>query len=542
MIDAREQGSGKELQPPAVAQDTVGRASWEDPCLPFRQRLHKYWRQMLVHVWGPAGSVAFHVVALGLLVAFVVRPRNIPVPEPPPIIVRDPTTPPVLDPTAPVPPPDAPKPIQPDPPNASDFHGLAIRDADGPNSPTQGSTIPVEGPDVPTVAPLPLDPVARSPLVRNGLYQTRHGSDRAAALKTYDCGPGGAKATETAVQNALRWLKREQQTDGSWKGTSIPAMTSLALLTYLAHGETPAPGEFGATVKKAIEWLIADQEADGHFKGRDGNDYTQPIAAYALCEAYGMTQHPAAREAARKAVVLVVKGQKAAGTFNYKLETATDRNDTSYMAWCCQALKAAKMAGLEADVPGLEMAIKKAVMGLKLNADPNGGFGYVGRGHTGLSGAGALCLQLFGATRAPEVKATLAFLAPTTCSFANWDKQPYDANASPLYYWYYITQAKFQDSQETFKTWNAQFAPELCRRQIIEKAALAGADGKRADVGHWESPAKSEHTGGVVQDTCLCTLMLEVYYRYLPSFKEVVAAPDVMAAAPKSGDVTVKVR
>jgi hypothetical protein len=35
------------------------------------------------------------------------------------------------------------------------------------------------------------------------------------------------------------------------------------------------------------------------------------------------------------------------------------------------------------------------------------------------------------------------------------------------------------------------------------------------DIGHWKSPCAGEHTGGVVQDTALCCLMLEVYYRYL---------------------------
>ena len=51
------------------------------------------------------------------------------------------------------------------------------------------------------------------------------------------------------------------------------------------------------------------------------------------------------------------------------------------------------------------------------------------------------------------------------------------------------------------------------------------------------------HSGGVVQDTCLCTLMLEVYYRYLPSFKHVEAGPDDVAATPaKNEDITVKIR
>jgi squalene cyclase len=285
--------------------------------------------------------------------------------------------------------------------------------------------------------------VVKSRLVMKGLYANRTAGGRKGALARYGKGGAGGSATEAAVLRALRWLKKNQESDGSWKGSKKnvpPAMTAMALLAYLAHGETPDKEEFGPTVKKALDWFIANQEANGRFKGRDGNDYSQPIAAYAVCEAYGLTQHPTIKDVAVKAITEVVKGQHASGGFNYKLEPASERNDTSYMAWCCQALKAAKMAGLESDVPDLEPAIKKAILGLKLNADPSGGFGYTSPGHTGLSGAGALCMQLLGAPRAGEVKRTMEFLAPCTFSFATPNQQPYGGGCQ-FYFWYYITQA-----------------------------------------------------------------------------------------------------
>ena len=151
-------------------------------------------------------------------------------------------------------------------------------------------------------------------------------------------------------------------------------------------------------------------------------------------------------------------------------------------------------------------------------------------------------MQLLGAPKAPEVLNTMKFLDTCTFSFATPDQQPYGAG-SQIYYWYYITQAKFQHSPETFAAWNKLFSPELCKQQMIERNAIEGPDGKMVDIGHWESPCKGEHTGGIVQDTCLCTLMLEVYYRYLPSFKKIEAAPDeVTAAAPKQEDVNVKIK
>jgi hypothetical protein len=386
----------------------------------------------------------------------------------------------------------------------------------------------------------------KSRLVMKGLYSNRTAGGRKGALGLYGKGGAGGAATEAAVLRALRWLKKNQTSEGYWEGSAKPAkpaMTAMALLCYLAHNETPQSLEFGATVKRALEYLVKAQDATGHFAGMDGYDYTQPIAAYALCEAYGLTQHPSLKDPAVKAITEVVKGQNPSGGFNYNLKPS-ERNDTSYMAWCCQALKAAKMAGLEPDVPGLASCMKKSIAGFKLNAGQSGGFGYDGPGNSGLSGAGALSMQLLGAAKAAEVVNTMTLLDPCTFSFDTPDKQPYGGDrGSHVYYWYYITQAKFQHSPETFAAWNKLFSPELCKQQQIEKNAIEGPDGKMADIGHWKSPAKSERTGGVVQDTALCCLMLEVYYRYLPSFRQVEAAPDdVAAVAPKADDVNVKIK
>jgi len=115
---------------------------------------------------------------------------------------------------------------------------------------------------------------------------------------------GATAASERAVLNALRWLKSVQEEDGAWSLASgggpvgkhstgaTPAMTGLALLAYLAHGETPNSEEFGPTVEKGLRWLQRAQESDGRFSGRDNHDYSHPIATFALCEAYGMTKNP----------------------------------------------------------------------------------------------------------------------------------------------------------------------------------------------------------------------------------------------------------
>lgn len=526
-----------------ATKDQGGLASWEEPHLTFRESLKKNWRQMSVHLWGPAGSLVFHVFAITALVAFATgNPATELISEPVVIeakAIQDLEKPPEPDKTQ-VQEPDPAVENQQD--NNIGFSTVAADDIGGAGNQETGIGLGSGDPSLPDKG-FEIATTVKSRLIMKGLFSNRTAGGRKGALGLYGKGGPGGAVTEAAVLRALRWLKKNQKSDGSWEGTGTPAMTAMALLCYLAHGETPQSPEFGATVKKAIDWFMANQNANGRFNGTDGNEYSHPIAAYAVCEAYALTQHPSLKELAVKAIAEVVKGQHASGGFNYKLEAVSERNDSSYMAWCCQALKAAKMAGLESDVPGLEAAIKRAIAGFKQNAGQSGGFGYTGPGATGLSGAGALCLQLLGVPRAAEVINTMTFLEPCTFSFAEPNKQPY-GGGSQVYYWYYITQAKFHHSPETFAAWNKQFSPELCRQQLIEKSAIEGPDGKMVDIGHWKSPVAGEHTGGLVQDTSLCCLMLEVYYRYLPSFKKAEAAPEEVAAvaAPKADDVTVKIK
>jgi hypothetical protein len=328
--------------------------------------------------------------------------------------------------------------------------------------------------------------------------------------------------TEGAVLRALRWLKKIQAQDGSWPQTK-PAMTGLALLCFLAHGEVPVSEEFGQTVEYAIRWLCEHQEGDGGFAGRDSHDYSHPIATYALCEAYSLTKIPSVRDVARKAVLRIVNGQHANGGFNYNLNNA-DRDDTSYMGWCAQALKAAKIAETldTEEMEKLDAAMKRTIEGFKKNYQEGnsgyGSFGYTGPGNTGLTGVGTLCLQLLGAADSPQAQNALANMED--CTF-NWDGGgKYNQN----YYWYYITQAKFHAGGGTWNRWNKLFSLTLCKNQTVIPNAIQGPDGKMKDIGYWEMErGLSGHTdqgeGVRVMNTCLACLQLEVYYRFLPSFR-----------------------
>ncbi len=392
--------------------------------------------------------------------------------------------------------------------------------------------------------PTPVDAVAivKSPVIMRGIYGSRTPGMRGSLMGRH----GAPAGTEEAVLRALRWLKKYQEYDGKWMAgagggvnysSGVPAaMTGLGLLTFLAHGETPTSEEFGETVEKAIRWLATNQKGNGHFEGADAHEYGHPIAAYALCEAYGMTKIPMLKNVAEKAIDVIIEGQQAGGGWNYNCSKPNPkRNDTSYSAWCGQALKAAKMAGLQNK--DLKKSIEDGVRGYKENAAQYGGFGYTDKGSTRLTGAGVLCMQLLGHQKDSEVQSGMGWMREhSTCK---WDKGG-NQGARPIYYWYYETQAFFHHGGEDWKKWNRLFATELCRNQKVVPKAIAGPKGSMVDIGYWESLTADENYG-FTYNTTLCALMLQVYYRFLPTY-QTIKEDDAPVLEDKTGDIKIDIK
>jgi len=112
--------------------------------------------------------------------------------------------------------------------------------------------------------------ITKSPILFKGIYSgNRSPGGIKGSLNKY----GAPIGSEDAVYRAMRWLKTVQNSDGSWNSTK-PAMTGLALLVYLAHGETINSEEFGPTIEKAIYYLLGSIGNDGIFKNSDQHEYS----------------------------------------------------------------------------------------------------------------------------------------------------------------------------------------------------------------------------------------------------------------------------
>jgi len=349
----------------------------------------------------------------------------------------------------------------------------------------------------------------------------------------------GDATTEAAVLKALRWLKQTQQKNGSWGNGGTPVSnTGLAILAFLAHGETPASKEFGQTVERAMQFLIDSlyKKKDKtnkdvvSFKGADGNEYATLIGTYALCEAYGMTKNPNTKIVAMQTLQRIVDNQSPTGGWDYGINKTSTRDDMSFAGWALQALKAGKMAGMHPK--GLDECIKKAIKCLKTRNFKNGGFNYVaGGGPTGLTATGCLAMQLLGYMNEPEVKAALETMRQWKPSF---DPAPKGKKLTeqmigenPQYYCYYAAQCKYQAGMcqgatpanvKTWQDWNVAMKSLYPSKMITLPEKIPGPDGKPRAVGYWKFNDKTcGGPGATTMSTCLCALQLMVYYRYLPT-------------------------
>lgn len=354
--------------------------------------------------------------------------------------------------------------------------------------------------------------------IPGGLGKRCSPEDRLAQLEA----GGGTPEIETHVVKALRFIKNTQARDGGWGDDHRAAMTGLSLLAYLGHCETPQSPEFGDSCLRAIVFLVdratrqngrfSDPAAGRHWP------YEQAIATYALAEArtfcHAMNMDiPGLSEAVQRGGQMIIDRQHASGGWDYDYEEDSSRGgDLSITAWHVQALKACKLGGIE--FRDLNRSLKRSLDYVQARQAEDGSFGYTGTAPSGdlprpsLTGAGMLCLQMGGRAGSSQVRRG-ARHAMENSPF-NWDGPDCD-----LYAHYYLAQAMFQRGGDEWAAYQPRIRDSLPARQSADGSwPKPGGGGKIHAVG---AIFADETPTGRHYRTALATLMLEVYYRYLPA-------------------------
>ena len=334
---------------------------------------------------------------------------------------------------------------------------------------------------------------------------------------------GGTPACEDAVVAALRWLKANQSPDGSWGGSNKVAMTGFALLSYFGHCENPASAEFGESCLKGIVYLVEtglrnDGKLASNFSANHW-PYEHAIATYALAEAATFCRDikyevPSLMEVTEKAGQFIIDNQNANGGWAYLYAKSDGHTDVSVAGWQIQALKACSHTGIR--FRGINASTGKGLSYLGECQNENGGYGYTGKNPAGeltylsLSGVGMLCNQMFGKGNGADVRKASKYVLANT-------RRDYNSAHCDLYAHYYESQAMMQSGGSNWKTYNDLFRDQILQNQDSDGSWKIPGGGRKIEAVA-PSWAAASHEGKIYR-TCLCTLMLEVYYRFLNTDK-----------------------
>lgn len=341
---------------------------------------------------------------------------------------------------------------------------------------------------------------------------------------------GGSKETEAAVARSLAWLAAHQSADGRWasahfdddcrhcggttKIDSDRAVTGLALLCFMASDHTHTKdGPYRENVARALTWLKGQQKPNGDLRGEE-TMYSHGIATISLAEAYAMTKDQDLAGPVERAVAFIA-GARNSSDGGWRYEPG-EPGDTSVLGWQAMALASAKRAGLAVPEESLEAADRWLD---QVSARSPGSYAYQpGMAPTqSMTAEGLYVRQLLGHGRDEELMR--ASVERVMRNPPKWNEQP------STYTWYYATLSLFQHGGPEWERWNEVMTAELLANQRMDGTA----------AGSWDPVDRWATIGGRVYQTTICTLTLEVYYRYLPMYAvEGGGAPGTSGGTPPS--------
>ena len=332
---------------------------------------------------------------------------------------------------------------------------------------------------------------------------------------------GSDGPTQAAVDRALKWFINHQMPDGGWSfdlancpnckgkcshGTTLAdrcAATALALLPFYGRGYTHKDGPYKSQLEAGIAFLAAlSVKGEGQCYAKEkggGSLYSQGLAGICLSEAYAMTQDNRLQGPAQMALYFIEQAQDpVGGGWRYQ---PRQPGDTSAVGWQLMALKSGNMAYLTVNAG----TIKKAIAFLDSVEDDSGAYyGYMapGKGY-GTTAVGLLSRMYLGWKKDhPALQRGVEYLAKKGLG-------------TDMYFNYYATQIMHHMEGDVWEKWNKDMKALLLPKQATE-GHEAGSWFKGLDGGH------GAHKAGRLYVTSLATMMLEVYYRHMPIYRNQV--------------------
>lgn len=360
---------------------------------------------------------------------------------------------------------------------------------------------------------------------------------------------GGTPESEAAVELGLAWLANHQLKDGSWSFSGSTRIerctcehhgrfdaktgaTGMALLAFLGAGYTHQDGKHQKVIKRGLDRLVAQSDVgDFRFarsnvrmqntKFNNASMYSHGLASIALCEAYGMTKDRMLMGPARNSLNFIATSQHTGGGWRY---SPNSKGDTSVVGWQVMAIVSGRMSGLHVsrEVPGRVVAFLDSV-----HIPGRGTYGYKDEYDVtpATMAIGTLCrMYLHYGFEHGEMVRSVKRVAATNPSrnnaYANyyamqvlhhWGGHRRELNAAGSEAESKLSEEEAVDRlarEKVWSDWNAR-----CRDRLVKTQIKSGHS-----QGAWKPFGDFSLHGGMLYQTALTVMTLEVYYRHLPIY------------------------
>lgn len=320
-----------------------------------------------------------------------------------------------------------------------------------------------------------------------------------------------------AVERGLAWLASVQKANGSWvcrvghklyeqyegeEGEHV-GVTALACMAFMAAGNTPGRGPYGAVVDRALGFVLSCvRDEDGYITHDGTRMYSHAFATMFLAEVYGMTKRRDVRIKLQRSVNLLVNAQCENGGWRYS-PIPVDA-DLSVTVSTVQALRAARNVGLAVPLDTIEKAIKyvrdcapgRGRSGFTYQRGNGSDYNVDTRITLPLTACGLVSLASAGDYDSTEVVNGMRALERL-----HQNDRLYWGQFHYFYGHYYATQAYYLIASRTsWRDYRDRFLDEVLNNQI--------------DDGHWEDDV------GPAYATAMACLVLCMPGEWLPIFQK----------------------
>jgi len=316
-----------------------------------------------------------------------------------------------------------------------------------------------------------------------------------------------------AIGNALAWLAVNQGNDGSWQGASKGesaidgvGLTGLAVLCFLAEGNTHLFGPNRSTVAAAANMLKAAQQESGLIGNPSSplHRLSHAFAFLALTELYCMTDDEELAPVCQKALDYAIRIQEP-GT-GWRISDKNQTVDVMLTTW----MQLGMLSAAKGELKFLKGLLDGALNTYNAASDADGLIGYsksgeMSRPERNLPGYQlaliATSASSYGKLVSGSKKDSLKMKGAV--EFIHENLPDHNRTSFPLFF--FGTYALYQLEERTYTEWKWALNSVLLKSQLREGV----------DTGAWDMGQYSDFRGGKIYPTALAILALQAPYNHI---------------------------